>query len=209
MSKKILLVAGMVLATLAFAIPAGAMGSETFWAMEGSEETEEFQFEAVGEIELVSLGSGFRCTETATYTANVPGLPSSTGIVHSKIEKPTANCVGSGTTFLNCQVKEIENTVEGTITSLYHAIQIGSIRYIIITGAEYSAVLEGKNCLDNGKTITFRSPELEAIPNNYKSISSLALQGEGVFETEGFEFESSILGELEVVGEASGTYGLL
>lgn len=209
MSKKIMLLA-MAVTALAFAAPSGAMATETNWSMEGLEESSKFEFETNGSMKIGGLFGGIECQETSTFTANDGALPLSTGIVHTHIDEPTTSCVGTGATFGGCQVKEIENTVEGSsVTFLYHLLNIEGIRHTVITNVEYSAVLEGKTCLDNEKTVTFKAKELEAIPNNFESISSLELFGEGTVIVGKESAPATLSGESEVLGEASGTYGLL
>lgn len=206
--KKILLLASMALAALAFAIPATAMAEEfeeEHWTMGESIEEAEQTVNLTGNLRAsTALGSGINCTIHTKVTLNAERL------AHVNITKKT--CTGFGT-FNGCTVEQVTNTNEGeTLTFEYHLAKTkktGTI-HIIVTSVEVTYDMNANCDNKNIKTpVIYKTPRLILTPNNPKAISSVSESAEeDTAEFNGLEFPVETSGELEVEGEANGTYGI-
>ena len=193
--KKMLLVASMALAAVAFAAPGMASAAE--WTHEGEPLAEEVtvQFEGTAKFEDQE-GNGVECTDAY---ADVDLEPGSTGKVTSFGPTNVSNCHVLGSLGSVCSLEEV------TSLALPWEVDVNAANFTI-TGVHIINHMSGgffcEVAIGSAKEITL-SGNVTATPDNTAAISSITLSG---------SLSSSLGGSVVVSGTMqgtpAGTYGI-
>jgi hypothetical protein len=193
MLKKMMLLASLALAVVAFAAPASASAQGTLFDGTTPIPTgNHITLETTGVIsfDVPELASSFGCNSHPKVTL-VSGHPS-TGTVEA-FNITTSECAGTGL---------LEGCVLANDTTNKPAVDV-SATVLTITNIEINNVF-AEGCIVPGSKLTF--PAVVATPDNTKSISSVKVSGNGVDDVTGLLIEAT--GTLNIAGGAAGTYGI-
>ena len=216
--KKTLLLVSMALAAISASFAASAMAETPgTWADKGTALTGAASATVEGKAKFNTLGSGIECNIKGLITANEGGVISSTGNVDFSVPSATTNCVGFGSTFKKCKVKEIEFTTGGVLKFVYHLTKFKTGNpIIVVTNVSISSELENKGpgaeekCPDGTVTIAF--PTVNAIPDNSGSIGSVTFESEGTAVVDKGVAQPNLattVEPLKVLEPNKGTYGII
>lgn len=193
MTKKILLLAGMALALVAFAAPAVAAAQDTL--LDNGATVADKEAELSGEIGFSSLGGGIDCTAHAKITIN------SLVVRVVSLNITTSTCKGTGG-LSGCTV------TTDSVTNLPWTVDVlTKPSRLTITNVTIHNTLSptvGKVCSPKNLTVEFAS--VTATPDNAAAIKKVTIEGEGTATIEGVAVEAEASGSLSVVGANSGTY---
>jgi hypothetical protein len=193
MLKKMMLLAGMALAVVAFAGPASASAAEWIHNVEGEEvpavsgESEDFTGFAKFEVTVLE-GTSFGCVVHAHVvlgggsTANVTGF-----------EITTSTCVGEGL-LAGCELSADQPT------NLPWTVAINPTDFSIANVTLDNRFKEG--CFFEEAQLKF--PSITAVPNNRTEITTLTLSGAGEDELTGLPLAASGV----LTAYHPGTYGV-
>jgi hypothetical protein len=187
--KKMLLLASMALAAVAFAAPAGASAAEiTHEGVPVGAGTEVDMSGTARFTSTIIVPSGIECDVHATLTAD----NSETG--KTAFDVTEESCEGFG--FLSgCEVESTELTNNPWVTHVASANTL-SITNVVIHG------VNDPECFLEEVTLDF--PVITATVDDPEAISSVTISGTGKAN----ELSSTASGSLSVVGGDAGTYAI-
>lgn len=191
--KKILLLASMALAAIAFAVPAGASASSLRY--EGAPIEEHREVELTGQARFEFLGTGIRCTVHTRLTTE-DGTHATT--VVKTFEITTETCEGFGFQYSGCEVET--DKVDG----LPWTVAIDPTKLTISSGTITGTL---SNCFTKRNDIT--GGTISATVDNTSAIHSVTLSGGFNVDTDSETIPAVARGTLEVVGEDSGKYSIV
>jgi hypothetical protein len=193
MLKKMMLLASLALAVVAFAAPAPASAAGTLFdkgvqVPTGNHVT--LELTGVFTYDMPELESSFGCNSHPKVTLK-SGHPSTGTVLAFNIT--TSECVGTGLLKGCVPVNDVTNqpAVDVSATAL-------TITNIDIT-IEFA-----EGCIVPSATLTF--PAVVATPNNANAIGSVTVAGNGVDDVTGLAIKAT--GTFLIAGGAAGTYGI-
>ncbi len=178
--KKMLLLASMALASMAFALPATASAFE----LEGEGEIPHTEIALTGTIETDSLGRGIKCTVHATLTTEGPAATT----FITKFEITTNTCAGFGDTYNGCTVGADQ------VTNLPWGVDIDATA---LTFKKLTYDMTLGNC-GTMKTYDVTTTVVTATADNKNEIHSFALSGTATVDTDVGTVNAAVKGSLEV-----------
>ncbi len=190
--RKIVVLASLVVAAAAFAVPAAASGA--VWLHEGEPLEEHVEIGLSGGQVFEVPGSGVMlCPVHATLTTE----GGSTGQI-TEWEVATEGCLGTGQ-FAGCEA------VASEALGLPWTVDVGA-ENLTITGSDITRSFAPGCGLES---VEFTTPEIEVHSETPAAISEVEFIGEGVAQLEpGGEAAYRTFGSFTVDGAAAGTYGI-
>lgn len=190
--RKVVLLAGVALATVAFSFPASASATGT-WTDEEEALKKNATIELVGTASVISETWSIECPLDVEGTLIAGG---GAGTIN-RFEFTTSGCKLTGT-LKECEVADHEtHTLPASLEATTNDIDI--------TGAIQLTFFFDHKCAQGPTPIVIQS--ITALLDNPTTISSVSLSGQGTIFGEK-ELEVELLGELEMVGGAAGRYGV-
>jgi hypothetical protein len=188
--RKIVVLASMVVAAAACAVPAAASGA--VWQHEGEALEEHVEIGLSGGQVFEVPGSGvILCPVHATLTAE----GGETGQI-TEWDVATEECFGSGK-FAGCEA------VASEALGLPWGVDVNAAS-LTITGSDISREFAGCGL----GSVEFTTPEIDVTTETPGAISEVEFIGEGTAHLEGGEAGYRTFGSFTVDGEDAGTYGI-